>query len=57
MGGGQKPRQHRIVDRIGQELPAHVAPFMDGPIDGLAFGRGEGSGRLQSDWLHDKSPA
>ncbi|BAV51687.1 hypothetical protein MesoLj113a_57970 [Mesorhizobium sp. 113-1-2] len=33
MGGKQKPRQHPVVERVGQEMAAHVAPREHGTVD------------------------
>ena len=37
MRGRQKPHQQIVVDGVGQELAAHIAPLMDGAIDGRAL--------------------
>jgi len=33
MGGKQKPRQHLVIERVGQEMAAHVAPREHGTVD------------------------
>ena len=56
VGGLEDPGQRGGVDRIGQELAAHVATLADGAVDGGALGGREGPGRAGLDRLHDMSP-